>query len=467
MEKREQYKRIIMFMSSILILALETALFAMIWYTCYARTGVIGRGFVRGNQAIIALYAVMLYVFYHIYGGFKVGYLRVFEVLYSQILSVICVNIITYLQLCLIGHWLLGTNLTPILYLTAAELVIVGVWVVAMRWVYARIYPPRRMLLVYGERNPRDLIRKMSSREDKYHICEAVHLSRGEAYIKKKIDEYPAIILGDIPAASRNLFLKYCFETDTRCYSIPKLSDIMLRSADSIHLFDTALLLSRNRRLTAEQAFVKRTIDIVFSLLGLIVAAPFMIVIAILIKLYDGGPVFYRQARLTVDKKVFYILKFRSMKVESEEKGARLAFKGDDRVTPVGRVIRNIHFDELPQIFNILKGDMSLVGPRPERPEIAAQYAKELPEFDYRLKVKAGLTGYAQVYGKYNTTPYDKLKLDLSYIESYSVMLDIKLLMLTFKILFQKENTEGVEAWQVTAATKEEKEKSQDDGGVL
>ena len=142
--------------------------------------------------------------------------------------------------------------------------------------------------------------------------------------------------------------------------------------------------------------------------------------------------------------------------MQSEKKGARLAMKDDDRITPVGRVLRQIHFDELPQIFNILKGDMSLVGPRPERPEIARQYLEEIPEFNYRLKVKAGLTGYAQVYGKYNTTPYDKLKLDLTYIETYSFVQDIKLLMLTFKILFQKENTEGVESWQVTAATSEE-----------
>ena len=236
---------------------------------------------------------------------------------------------------------------------------------------------------------------------------------------------------------------------------MPKISDIMLMNADHIHLFDTSLLLFRNRGLTAEQQFVKRLVDIVFSLLGLIVASPFMLVIAILVKAYDGGPVFYRQPRLTKDGKVFDVLKFRSMRVDSEKKGARLAMKNDDRVTPVGRVIRNIHFDELPQIFNILKGDMSLVGPRPERPEIAAQYKREIPEFDYRLKVKAGLTGFAQVYGKYNTTPYDKLKLDLTYIENYSILLDFKLLFLTFKILFQKENTEGVEQWQVTAATKE------------
>ena len=459
MDKREQYKRIIMFLSSVLILTLETGIFAFVWYTCYADTGMIGRTFVRGNWVIIGQYALMLFFFYKIYGGFKVGYLRVFEVLYSQILSVICVNLITYLQLSLIGRWKFGTNLLPLLYMTATDLVMVVIWVVSMRWVYARLYPPRRMLLIYGDRNPRDLIAKLSSREDKYLICESVRLSRGADLIKAKIDEYPAVILGDIPAHERNMFLKYCFETDTRCYSIPKLSDILLRNADSIHLFDTTLMLSRNRRLTAEELFAKRAMDILFSLAGLIIASPFMLIIALLIKLYDGGPVFYKQKRLTKDKKVFEIYKFRSMKVESEKDGARLARKEDDRITPVGKVIRNIHFDELPQIFNILKGDMSLVGPRPERPEIAQQYLEEIPEFDYRLKVKAGLTGYAQVYGKYNTTPYDKLKLDLTYIETYSLWQDLKLLMLTFKILFQKENTEGVESWQVTAAKEDNSKK--------
>ena len=137
------------------------------------------------------------------------------------------------------------------------------------------------------------------------------------------------------------------------------------------------------------------------------------------------GPILYKQARLTKGGKVFYVMKFRSMRVDSEKQGARLAMKHDDRITPVGRVIRNLHLDELPQLFNILKGDMSMVGPRPERPQIAEEYKKAIPEFDYRLKVKAGLTGFAQVYGKYNTTPYDKLKLDLTYIENYSVWLDL------------------------------------------
>ncbi len=142
------------------------------------------------------------------------------------------------------------------------------------------------------------------------------------------------------------------------------------------------------------------------------------------------------------------------MRMDSEREGAQLAKKDDDRITPVGRIIRRTHFDELPQIFNILKGEMSFVGPRPEREIIASEYERIIPEFSFRLKVKAGLTGYAQVYGKYNTTPYDKLKLDLTYIETYSFWLDLKLMLMTFKIIFQKENTEGIDKGQVTAVKK-------------
>ena len=220
-------------------------------------------------------------------------------------------------------------------------------------------------------------------------------------------------------------------------------------------MFDTPLMLSRNQGLTIEQRFVKRTMDIVFALLAIVISSPFLLVIAVAIKLYDGGPVFYKQERLTRDRKTFQIIKFRSMKVDSEKQGAQLAKKDDDRITPVGKIIRRTHLDELPQIFNILKGEMSFVGPRPERQEIAEKYEEIVPEFRFRLKVKAGLTGYAQVYGKYNTTPYDKLKLDLTYIQTYSAWLDVKLMLMTFKIMFQKENTEGVDEKQTTAIKKE------------
>jgi lipopolysaccharide/colanic/teichoic acid biosynthesis glycosyltransferase len=182
----------------------------------------------------------------------------------------------------------------------------------------------------------------------------------------------------------------------------------------------------------------------------LVVLLPFMLITALIIKLYDGGPVFYSQVRLTINGRKFRVLKFRSMVTDAEKGGARLEAENDDRITPVGKVIRKIRFDELPQLFNILKGDMSFVGPRPERTELAEKYELTMPEFKYRLKVKAGLTGYAQVMGKYNTTPYDKLKLDLMYIERQSFRLDMKLLLMTVKIVFIPDATEGVDGELVT-----------------
>ena len=232
---------------------------------------------------------------------------------------------------------------------------------------------------------------------------------------------------------------------------MPKISDIMITSASNVELFDTSLLLMRNQGIAADEEFIKRAFDIVASLLALIILSPIMLIIAIAIKLYDGGPVIFTQERLTKDGKVFKIRKFRSMREEKEKKGYCLTRKDDNRVTPVGKSIRALHLDELPQLINILVGDMSFVGPRPECPKLAKEYSEVVPEFNFRLKVKAGLTGYAQVFGKYNTTPLDKLKLDLTYIEKYNLLLDLKIILLTIKILFQKENTEGIDAWQTTA----------------
>ena len=157
--------------------------------------------------------------------------------------------------------------------------------------------------------------------------------------------------------------------------------------------------------------------------------------------------------RLTKDRKEFKILKFRSMRVDAEKDGvARLASQNDDRITPVGKIIRALRIDEMPQLFNILGGSMTIVGPRPERPEIAKEYEKEIPSFALRLQVKAGLTGYAQIYGRYNTLPYDKLQMDLLYINRMSLLEDIQLMLATIKILFMRESTEGVQTGQTTAA---------------
>lgn len=455
MEKREQYKRLIMFFSSLIILAIQTGMFAYTWFHVYSSEEILGRVFWdRGNWALIAIYGVQSWLFSRVYGGYRVGYLKTSDVMYSQVLAILCTNVITSLLLALIARWSFGSllaNITPMLILTLLDIVAVFWWALIMRGIYSVVYPPRQLLMIHGDINPTLLIRKMSSRDDKYVIRETVHIEAGIETIKAKIDEYHAVIIGEMPVTLRNQLIKYCYAKSVRCYVVPKLTDIMIMNNDTIDLFDTTLMLFRNRGLTVEQQFMKRLIDIVGATVLLVLFSPIMLISAIAVKCYDGGPILYKQARLTKDHRVFQIYKFRSMRVDSEKHGARLASKNDDRITPVGKILRRTHMDELPQILNILEGSMSIVGPRPERPELAEKYCERVPEFDYRLKVKAGLTGYAQVFGRYNTTPYDKLKLDLTYIEKYSVPLDIKLILLTVKIFFKKETSEGIEDGQTTA----------------
>lgn len=447
-------KRMIMFWSKMFIVLLQTGMYGWLWFHHYKDMMPV-EYWRRGNWVIIALYAMFIMVFSRAFGALKVGYLKTWDIMYSQFLTIFCVNGVTYLQLSLInGDWKFLENSRPMFVLCFLDIMFVLLWAIFMRWIYAFIYPPHEMLLIYGNISPDAIIRKLESRKDKYHVKEKVALSAGMDTIYERILQYDAVLVGDIPVQDRNQFIKYCFEKDIRCYGIPKISDIMIRNSESIDLFDSPLLLFRNNGLTYRQMFVKRAMDIVISLSGIVLASPVMLLIAAFVKAYDHGPVFYRQKRLTKDGAEFEILKFRSMVVNSEKYGARLAKKNDSRITPIGRVIRRLHFDELPQLFNILKGDMAFVGPRPERREITDEYAKSIPEFSYRLKVKAGLTGYAQVYGQYNTVPYDKLKMDLTYITSYSIWLDIKLIILTVKILFQKEKSEGVKDSQKTALKK-------------
>ncbi len=450
--RKERYKRLVMFFSSLIVIGLETANYAYVWFNCYNRRDIIRIYYWRrGHWALIGMYFLIVFLMSELFGALRVGYMRLSDVLIAQICSVAATNAVTYLQLALIGRWRAFTHIGPLLRLSGVNGLLVILWVLLTRWIYTRLYPARSVILIYDAHNPEKLLKNIASRKDKYRVLEAILVDRGLPYLKERILHYEICILGDIPSRERNILIRYCFEHNIRCYSSPKISDIMLMSADKIHMFDTPLLLMRNRGLTAEQKFAKRLLDIVVCVFLTVLLSPVLLLIAILIRLSDGGPVLYRQERLTENGRVFRIYKFRSMITGSEKEGARLAKEGDARITPVGRVLRKIHFDELPQLFNILRGDMSIVGPRPERPEIAAEYEREIPEFAYRLKVKAGLTGYAQVFGKYNTRPYDKLKLDLTYIENYSLWLDFQLVASTVKILFQKENTEGVEEGQVTA----------------
>lgn len=444
MKKREQFKRLIKFSFSFVAVLLVVGVYFVAWTGYYNKIIIEFPFWRRGNWLMVALYAVLLVFFNQTYGGFKIAYLKKGNLIWSQVLSIFFTNVITYVQISLIDKKL--HPLYPILIMSIVQGVLISLWSVVFNWIYRQLFPAKRLLLVYGEKSAFHLEEKINSREDKYYLAGAVHISRGQEKIMKMAEHYDAVIIGDIPAHERNLLMKLCFQKSIRTYSVPKISDILIRTSTELDIFDSPLLLSRNDGLQIEQLAIKRAMDIVFSAIGLVMTSPFFLIIAILIKFTDGGPIFYRQVRLTKNGKEFTICKFRTM-IQNAEKytGARLASENDDRIFPVGKFLRRTRLDELPQLWNILKGDMSLVGPRPERPELAQEIEKEIPEFRYRLKVKAGLTGYAQIYGKYNTTFYDKLKLDLTYICNYSLLLDLKLIIMTPKILAMKESTEGVD----------------------
>ena len=397
-----------------------------------------------GKYVLCGIYALLAMVLFFGMDGYKFGYLKNSDVLVSQILSIIMANFITYWQLCLIANRVIAP--VPVLLLTVADVVVALVCTLFYSFVYHRLYVPKEMVMIIGRDEAVELKFKMETRPDKYHIAKLISADEDMANILAQIVNYDAVIINDVPATVRNDILKFCYRNKIRTYLAPKVTDIVVRGAENINLFDTPLLLVKGTGLTSSQRLIKRIMDLVVCLLVLILASPLMLVLALAIKLEDGGSVFYKQARMSLDGKVFEILKFRSMIVDAEKDGHSIPAVGHDpRITKVGRFIRATRLDELPQLLNISKGEMSLVGPRPERLEHVVQYTEQVPEFEFRTKVKGGLTGYAQIYGKYNTSPYDKLRLDMMYIENYSLMLDVKLIMLTLRVIFSKDSTEGFE----------------------
>ena len=455
------YKRLINLGLTAVCLGLEIGLFAYHWLAHFQHSVVepLRDFWFKGHLLEIAIYAVILLMLSLMYGGMRLGYLKNAELIFSQVFATLLADLVIYAELSVMAFQLFHPRVFIIMMLEQTAVIIV--YINIANRIYRSLFPPRKLMLIHGDRPIEGLQAKFESRCDKYVITRTVHVREGydrlcriimEAYER---DDCNAVVLGDISVEDRSRLLKFC-------YGKSIITDVILMGAEELHVFDTPMLLTREYSLTMEQRFVKRCIDIVFSLLLLVITSPFMLLTAIAIKLYDGGPVLYRQVRCTVNQRRFQIMKFRSMRTDAEGDGvARLAQKNDSRITPVGRIIRKCRIDELPQLINILKGDMSFIGPRPERPEIIAQYMEVMPEFAFRMKVKAGLAGFAQVYGKYNTSPYDKLKLDLTYIENYSVWLDVKLMLLTLKIIFWPDSTEGVEAEQITALREEKKRREQ------
>ena len=452
--KRDNLKYWYRGISNMIIVLLLTLIYRYVWLT--QLNILLLRPFEnKGNLLLYAVYMALTIFVNCTFDSFKIGVNRISHIIISQWVSMAIVNALGAIQIVLMIGFVIhfGRIFWAFVQIMVMDAVCIFFVTYLLTKLYRTIFPPLRMLMVYGQ-YANNLADKMNRRRDKYIIADRVAETISTEEVSSLIKKYDAVLLNDISTEEKSRILKVCYEQGKRVYFTPKISDILVKNAEELHLFDTPIYLCRNLGMSTTQLAIKRIMDIIIALIGIILTSPIMLVTAMAIKVYDGGPVFYRQVRCTKDKKEFKIYKFRSMKVDSEKDGvARLATENDDRITPVGKFIRATRIDEIPQFFNILKGDMSFVGPRPERPEIIAEYEEVIPEFAYRTRVKAGLTGYAQVYGKYNTTNLDKLKLDLIYVERGSILLDIKLILLTLKVVFIKDSTEGLEDGKTNAST--------------
>lgn len=455
-------RKSIMLFVKIMIVAAVTVGFIQVWITKYAESLFSN----KGNYVVIFSFVLLFSTFSSLYGAFKIGISRIHEIIYSFSLAIIFTNAVMYLELSLIARELVA--LPPMIMGIIYQILVSALCSFCANTIYFKLYPPRRMVAIFSDDvSGFELIRKMGKISDRFHIERGLNANHTDmAQIKRQIDKFDAVVICGIDKNLQKEIISYCYTHEKRSYLLPDITDIIISNSYNIQISDTPVLMSRNRGLTLEQRIIKRTLDILLSAIGIIITSPIMLICAIAIKLDDGGPVFFKQNRITINGKIFNIVKFRSMVVDADKDGAKKAVNNDDRITRVGRVIRACRMDELPQLFNILFGDMSLVGPRPERIENVYEYSSKYPEFELRHRVKAGLTGFAQLYGKYNTSPEDKLHMDLIYVETYSLLLDLKLLILTIKVLFMRESTEGFnnEANQnarVSKSLKKESEKEE------
>ena len=439
--------------TKLLNLLMMTTPFVIAWYKFYADQLWV-TFFKRGHWLVIMLYVLIYFLIGRVYDAFKISYNSKGEMVYSQALSLFEVNVIMY-----IVAWLLIRHLPfalPIIGVYAVQVVLSVIWSCASQAWYFSTFPANKTVVIWDMRKGISQLIDEYNLTKKYKVVDSLSAEECIADLSALVDADTVFLVG-VHSHDRNVIVKYCLMHGVKAFLIPRIGDLIITGAKRTHMFHLLLLKVERFNPSFEYMLLKRVGDIVLSLIALIFFSPIIIITAVCIKLEDHGPIIYKQCRLTKGGKEFDIYKFRSMRTDAEKDGvARLSTgENDDRITKVGRVIRKVRIDELPQLLNILKGDLSIVGPRAERPELAFEYEKELPEFVLRLQAKAGLTGYAQVYGKYNTTPYDKLLMDLMYIANASIFEDLRIIFATVKILFMPESTEGITEGQFTAMSAE------------
>ncbi len=414
----------------------------------------------RTSFIILGVFTLVYMMMNIIYGGFDIGKRKSKPIIYSFVLSVFFTDIAAHFFMCIMNITVVHNGKFvydyPLLLLLTyiIQIFIIVVFTYGGNYLYFSANKPHDSIIITRKGEQTDsIVSKIGRYKKQYNITETVFIDDPD--ILKKIDKADSIFFYNLSVPERNAFVEYCYHCKKDIYYSVELSDIVSLGSHRVYFDDKSMVYAPVKGLTFEQRVIKRIMDLVIAGFGLIITSPIFLITALCIKLEDGGPVFYKQERATYAGKIFNVIKFRSMKVEDGSIHKSVT-KNDDRITRTGRIIRKFRIDELPQLINVIKSDMSIVGPRPEMVENVEKYTKELPEFAYRQRAKAGLTGMAQIYGKYNTSPKDKLIFDLTYINEYSVWLDIKLIFRTLLVLLTPDkSTEAFEDNKKTEGTDE------------
>ena len=390
-------------------------------------------------------YAIVGILFLTIYGKYDVGRRKSKPIIYSLALAVAFTDIVTYLRLMIMNtitpsvmaFRLDSLGLLCITYIVQLLIIILATY--GGNALFFKIHKPESCCIVTSSQESLDAIVKAILKYKKQYKIDYIVDYRDRDALKT-IGKADTVFIYDVPSLQRTEIIRYCYKERLNVYLNPEIEDIVEINAQYYLLDDVSVINKNVKAWTMEQRVIKKLMDMGLAILFGIISSPIWIISAIAIKLYDGGSIFFKQKRATINGKVFEVYKFRTMKENVENHSVT---SDDDRITKPGKILRKTRMDELPQLINILKGDMSFVGPRPEMLENVEAYEEELPEFRYRLRVKAGLTGYAQIAGKYNTTPKDKLIMDMMYIEQFSIMRDIQLLFQTAIVLLKSDSTEA------------------------
>lgn len=440
-KKQFNLKYILKIIFAFVLVLIQSAFFYFVWIDYYNLTLRIPY-LMKGNFFVSGIFAMIYTIFMFVFDSFNIDENKIGNTLFSYLLTTFFTNILMYFIVILPTYSMGFVRITPLVETSIKQVIFSFISVIIFYNFINTAFPIDDMLIISDNEHLDNLYVKLFDRKDVFNVKSSISSDIDKNEIYKECDKFNSVVIGDISSNTRNDILKYCYANNKTTYVLPKLSDIIIKNSKELYAIDSPIYYSNNFGLDLLNSFFKRTFDIIFSIIILIITLPLLMIVSILIKIEDGGKILFIQERVTKDNKIFKIYKFRSMKEDNNIKVLPTKVD-DDRITKIGSFIRKFHIDELPQLFNVLKGDMSLVGPRPERIEHVELYTSQIIEFKYRANVKAGITGLAQIYGRYNTSAYDKLKLDLIYISNYSILFDLELLMKTFKVFIMKENTEG------------------------